>query len=80
MEMLEYVGDNPTADQILAAIHLKPRKSQASRLPQTKREALTQLSQLGTALGGMQAAPLPPHLREMANWAIEQQKRLNKAN
>ncbi|MBS1803511.1 MAG: hypothetical protein JST28_09090 [Acidobacteria bacterium] len=61
--LLEYWGEEPPTHVILALRYLGQRK------PKTEREAMEQLAGAQEMLGQGAAAPLPPHLRELAQWA-----------
>lgn len=78
-EMLEYLGEHPTADAILAAVHLKPGKGGKTRkAPTTKGEAISQMCQLGGMLGdAVGSAPMPAHLKQLAKWALDMQSKMN---
>ena len=77
-EMLEYLFEHPLPEEILAAVHLKQDKKKKigkQALPKTKEEGLAQAVQCANMLG-LEAAPLPAHLRDMAMWALDMQKKL----
>jgi hypothetical protein len=82
--MLEYLADNPLPEDILAAVYLKPEKqpgrNRKRNSPKSTEAALAQMTGVSAALGSglSSASKLPPELREMAMWAIDQQKKLNK--
>jgi hypothetical protein len=77
-DLLVYWAEEPPTHVILALRYLGQRKK-----PTSENQALEQLAQ---AAGLMQDAgvmagapqPMPPHLREMAEWAEQQQAKLNK--
>jgi hypothetical protein len=77
-EMLECLSDHPLADEILAAVHLKSKRRGSKRKftpPKTREQAAMEAVSCGNMLG-MQAKPLPPHLAEMAKWALDMQSKL----
>jgi hypothetical protein len=69
--LLDYWGEEPPTHVILALRYLGQRK------PKTEQEAMDQLAGAQEMLGQGAVAPLPAHLREMAQWADEQRLKLN---
>ena len=75
-EFHEYLNECPPADEILAAVHLKP-KSQA---PKSPKQAMAELQAMGAELPGVgKAAKMPPHLKAMLDQALKMQEKLQKA-
>lgn len=72
VDLLEYWRDEPPAHMILAARYLE-RKPGKRRV--TEQEMERQMMELQTVMHAP-ASPLPEGLREMANWASEQEARL----
>ncbi len=73
-ELLRYWAEEPPTHVILALRYLGQKRNRASI---SEHEARQQLHELG---GVMETGttPLPPALREMAQWADAQCERLNK--
>jgi|GEM_PF-6765925 len=81
-DTLDYLNENPTAAEILAARYLKQENRRKKRkAPKSTQAALGDLQSMSGLLGsGMTAAnKLPPHLRQMALEAIEIQAKLSKS-
>jgi hypothetical protein len=65
LDLVDYWGENPPTHIILAARYLdRGAKRPAKR---SESDVRSDMAQLGTMLGP--AAPVPAHLREMAQWA-----------
>jgi hypothetical protein len=84
VDLVEYLSEHPTADDILGAVHLDP-KARRRPVQRTAARAVSP-SAIGEAEGKKQmlglrqffgpARPLPPQLREMASWAEEQKRKM----
>jgi hypothetical protein len=81
MEMMEDINERPITDHILAAVHLKPREKK-SKAPRNEQDAYAQLSSLAASLGPEVPAgnKLPPHLKDLAMWASDQTKLMDRPN
>jgi hypothetical protein len=71
--LLEYWGEEPPTHVILALRYLGQRKAKDRTMKRWSNSPLAQ-----EMLGQGAVAPLPPHLREMAQWAEEQNARLKR--
>lgn len=77
-DMASSLNLHPSADEILAAVYLK-KQEKAKPKPQTRDDALAQMTAFSGSVGGMQASmKLPPHLRAMAEQALKVQAKLGK--
>jgi hypothetical protein len=74
VDLYEYWEEYPPTHVILKLLHLKPK----SKAPQSMKEAMDQMRQLTTVMGSG-TSPLPPHLRRMAEFALEQSEKMNRA-
>lgn len=72
--LLDYWAEEPPAHVLLALRYFGERKRKA---PRTEDEARSQLHGLQQMMG-RGAQPLPPQVRAMAEWAEEQQAKLNR--
>jgi hypothetical protein len=83
VDMLDYLSDNPPAHVILKAVYsdqkTRPRgagKMSASDVEETKAHLVEMQSVCGPALGAVKE--MPPHLTQLADWAEDQQAKMNK--
>jgi len=73
LELLEYYGKHPPAHVVLGLVYLKQQP--AAWKPLSESESLAQMRQLAGELN-QGTEKLPPHLREMANWAVSQSAKI----
>jgi hypothetical protein len=79
VDLLEHWLAHPTEQAILEAVHIKgatgrpmgPRAVQGASLPQTKEEAIAELSAAGAMAGMGPMKPIPAHLRKLVEAAEE---------
>lgn len=66
LDLIAYWGENPPTHIILAARYLN-RGGSSRRMRRSESDIRAEMNQLSSMLGP--ASPVPPHLREMAQWA-----------
>jgi hypothetical protein len=73
VDLFEYWKLHPPAHMILGAVHLKQSKVPMKRISEA--ESMAQLAEV-SAIFGQGAEKLPSHLRNMAEWALSEQNKL----
>ena len=74
LDLLRYWAEEPPTHVLLALRYLGERKKPKAKSEEQMRE---QMRGLGPMMGS--ARPMPAHLREMAEWAAEQEAKLKKS-
>jgi hypothetical protein len=83
VDLLNYLSDNPPAHVILKAVYSDgktrsrgARTISAGDAEETKAHLMEMQSVCGPALGAVKE--MPPHLTQLADWAEDQQAKMNK--